>query len=85
MKKFKIIVKTSNKKYPIIIGSKVIDKISSILESNNITFEKSLIIYDTKVPKKKLNILKKNIKANQKIVHYFNASERKKMIPLSFA
>ncbi len=78
MKEIKLLVKTKSKKYPIIIGSKVIDKISSILESNNITFEKSLIIYDTKVPKKKLNILKKNIKANQKIVHYFNASERNK-------
>jgi len=78
MKKIKLIIKTKSKNYPIIIGSKVINQISNILKSNNISFEKSLIIYDTKVPKIKLNIFKKNLKANQKIVHYFNSSEKNK-------
>ena len=78
MKKIKIFIKTKSKKYPIIIGSKIIDKISNLLKSNNISFEKSLIIYDTKVPKKKLNILTKNIKAKTKIIHYFGSSEKNK-------
>ena len=78
MKKIKIFIKTKSKKYPIIIGSKIIDKISNILKSNNISFEKSLIIYDTKVPKKKLSLLTKNIKAKTKIVHYFSSSEKNK-------
>ena len=78
MKKIKLIVKTKSKKYPIIIGSNIISKIPSILKSNNIFFEKSLIIADTKVPKKKLNILKKKIISKKKIIHFFNASEKNK-------
>ena len=58
MKKIKLIVKTKSKKYPIIIGSNIISEMPGILKSNNIFFEKSLIIVDTKVPKKKLNTLK---------------------------
>ena len=78
MKKIKLIIKTKSKKYPIIIGSKIINRASNIFKSNNIFFEKSLIIYDTKVPIKNLNILKKNIKAKTKIVHHFNSSEKNK-------
>ena len=78
MKKIKLFVKAKSKKYPIIIGKKIINKISSILESNKINFEKVLIVYDTKVPKIKLKILKKNIKANTKIVHYFISNEKNK-------
>ena len=59
MKKIKLNVKTKSKTYPIIIGKNVIDQISNILKSNNVNFEKTLIIVDTKLPKKKLNILKK--------------------------
>ena len=78
MKKIKLIVKTKSKKYPIIIGSNIINEIPSILKSNNIFFEKSLIIVDTKVPKKKLNILKKTITSKKTIIHFFNASEKNK-------
>ena len=78
MKKIKLIIKTKSKKYPIIIGSKIINRASNIFKSNNIFFEKSLIVYDTKVPIKNLNILKKNIKAKTKIVHHFNSSEKNK-------
>ena len=78
MKKIKLLIKTKSKKYPIIIGSNIIYKINSILKVNKISFEKILIICDTKVPKKKLNILKNKIKSNQKIVHYFNANEKNK-------
>ena len=78
MKKIKLFVKTKSKIYPIIIGKKVINKFSSILISNKINFEKVLIVYDTKVPKIKLNILKKNIKANKKIIHNFISNEKNK-------
>jgi len=78
MKKIKLFVKTKSKKYPIIIGSNTINKISNILKSNNIFFEKCLIVFDTKVPKNKLNILKKKVKSNQKIIHYFKANEKNK-------
>ena len=78
MKKTKIIVKTKSKIYPIIIGKKIISETSNILKSNNINFEKSLIVVDTKVPKAKLNILKKKINSKKKIIHLFNASEKNK-------
>ena len=78
MKKIKLFVKTKSKKYPIIIGSNIINKIPNILKSNNIFFEKCLIVFDTKVPKNKLNILKKKVKSSQKIIHYFKANEKNK-------
>jgi len=78
MKKNRLLVKTKSKKYPIIIGSGVIKKITNILKSNNIFLEKCLIICDTKVPKKKLNTLKQKIKSKETIVYYFQASEKNK-------
>ena len=52
MKKTKLLVKTKSKKYPIVIGPNIINDINSILKFNNIYFEKVLIVFDTKVPKK---------------------------------
>jgi 3-dehydroquinate synthase/shikimate kinase/3-dehydroquinate synthase len=78
MKKIRLLVKTKSKNYPIIIGSNIINKISSLLKSNNIAFEKSLIIYDKKVPKKKLNIIKQKIKSKKNIIYIFNANEKNK-------
>jgi len=78
MKKVKLKVKTKSKIYPIIIGKNIIAQTSNILKSNNINFEKSLIVVDTKIPKKKLNILKKKISSKKKIIHFFNANEKNK-------
>ena len=78
MKKIKLKVKTKSKTYPIIIGKNVITQISNILKSNNISFEKTLIIVDSKLPKKKLSILKKKIISKKKIILFFNASEKNK-------
>ena len=78
MKKTRLLIKTKSKKYSIIIGPNIIIDINNILKFSKIYFEKILIIYDTKVPKKKLYILKQKIKSNHKIVHYFKASEKNK-------
>tara|TARA_B100001175_G_scaffold281469_1_gene259858 strand:- start:272 stop:1378 length:1107 start_codon:yes stop_codon:yes gene_type:complete len=78
MRKTSLLVKTKSRKYPIIIGPDIIKDINNILKFNKIYFEKVLIIFDTKVPKKKLYILKQKIKSNKKIVHYFHASEKNK-------
>ena len=78
MKKISLNVKTKSKTYPIIIGKNIISQISNILKYYNIHFEKVLIIADSKVPKKKLNILKKKIISKKIIVHFFNASEKNK-------
>ena len=63
MKKIRLIVKTKSKKYPIIIGPNIINNIASLLKSNNISFEKSLIIYDTKFPSRifQINITQKSL------------------------
>ena len=78
MKKIRLNVKTKSKTYPIIVGKNIIAQTSNILKSNNINFEKSLIVVDTKIPKEKLNILKKKITSRRKIIHFFNASEKNK-------
>ena len=56
MKKTRIVVKTKSKKYPIVIGSNIMNDVHNILKFSKINFEKVLIIYDTKVPKKKYTI-----------------------------
>ena len=52
MRKTSLLVKTKSRKYPIIIGPNIIKDINSILKFNKIYFEKVLIVFDTKVPKK---------------------------------
>ena len=78
MKKIKLVVKTSSKNYPIIIGSNIIKNISSIIQINNIKFNKCLIVADKKVPKKNLSILKNKIPCKTKSIHLFNPSEKNK-------
>tara|TARA_B100001250_G_C19788758_1_gene785430 strand:+ start:500 stop:1606 length:1107 start_codon:yes stop_codon:yes gene_type:complete len=80
MKKIKLIVKTKSKNYPIIIGSNILKSMSNILKSNNISFEKCLIVYDTKVPKKKLEIIKEKINSKKNFVYNFNANEKNKSL-----
>ena len=59
MEKIIIKVKTKSKSYPIIVGKSIINEIPNILKSNNLSFEKCLIIVDSKIPKNKLKIVKK--------------------------
>ena len=78
MKKIKLIVKTTSKKYSINIGLNIVNKISNIIKSNIINFEKCIIIVDKKVPKKKLLDLKNNLLCKKKIIHFFSPSEKNK-------
>ena len=59
MKANKLKVKTKSKNYNIYFGFNILKKISLILKLENINFEKCLIVVDKKIPKNKLNILKK--------------------------
>ena len=52
MKIAKIIVKTKNNKYPIIVGSDLVKNFLNIVKKNSLNFNKCLLIVDTKVPKK---------------------------------
>ena len=59
MKINKINVKTKTKKYPIIIGRKLIGRINKFLKDNQLSFEKCLVITDKNVPNKFKNLLYK--------------------------
>ena len=78
MKKIKLNVKTKSKEYPIIIGKNIISQTSNILKLNNFNFEKILIVIDTKIPKKKIEILKKKFAHKKIVVHLFKANEKNK-------
>tara|TARA_Y100001970_G_scaffold12443_1_gene14202 strand:+ start:7055 stop:8161 length:1107 start_codon:yes stop_codon:yes gene_type:complete len=78
MKKNKIIVNTKTKKYPIFIGYNILKNCSSIFKSNNMKIKKCLIVVDSKVPKKNLLILKKQIKSKDIIIHKFSSNEKNK-------
>ena len=78
MKNINLNVITKSKSYPIIIGKNIIYQINNILKLNHFNFEKVLLIADTKIPKKKLIILKSKIKSEKIIIHPFIANERNK-------
>ena len=80
MKKIKIDVKTKTSNYSIIIGSGLINKLSKIFNDNSVKFNKCLLIIDNKIPKKFVNKIIKSLKNKQKIIYYFNASEKNKNI-----
>ena len=78
MKTKKIIIKTINQKYPIIIGKKIIGKLSSVLDKNLIKFEKCLVIIDKNVPNKMILKIKNSL-TNKKVYYFtFNANEKNK-------
>ena len=78
MKTKKIIVKTSNQKYPIYIGKNITKKLLSILDQNLIKFEKCLIIIDKNIPNKMISKIKKSLVNKKVYIFMFNASEKNK-------
>ena len=78
MKPIKLIVKTGTQKYPILIGSNLISKISKVIDNNSIKFEKCLLIIDKNIPKNLIIKIKKSLK-NKKLYFYFiKANEKNK-------
>ena len=59
MKNSLISINTKNSNYNIIIGANLINDINKIFKKNKINSEKYLIVYDSKVPFKIINTLKK--------------------------
>ena len=51
MKVNKIKINTKTKKYSIVIGKGLINKVDEILNNNNLFFEKCLIVNDSNIPK----------------------------------
>ena len=66
MKTTKLLIKTNLQKYSILIGNKLVSKISKIMNDNFIKFEKCLLIVDKNVPQKMVSEIKKSLK-NKKI------------------
>ena len=77
MKTIKLLVKTKTEKYPILIGSNLISKLSKLLKENTIRYKKSLIIIDTNVPKKFQTKVKKLFKKNS-FTYFIRANEKNK-------
>ena len=80
MKNYKILIKTDQSFYPVIIGKNILINISSILKKNKIFFQKCLIVYDSNVPLTALNILKQRLKNKNVFVYKIKSSEKVKNI-----
>ena len=77
MKIRQININTKNRKYPILIGSNLIKNLKNILKNNSINSSKYLLVIDTKVPKKLVELTKKNLAAKA-IIYRFVSSEKNK-------
>ncbi len=78
MKINKIKVKTNTKKYSIVIGRNIINKINKILKENKLSFEKCLIITDKNIPKKYKRLLFKKLKSKKLYKIDMMATEKSK-------
>ncbi len=75
MKIKKISIKTSEGKYPILIGKELSLKLGSLLKKNNILSSKVLLVVDNKIPAKNIQKIKKSLK--KKIFLIFLKSNEK--------
>ena len=71
----KIIVKSKSQKYSIFIGQNIISKLSLLIKKNSIKFNNCLLVVDKNVPKKMVQLIKKNLKKQKVFIHYIEASE----------
>jgi len=78
MKAIKLIIKTKTQKYPILIGHKLVAKISKILSDNSIKFEKCLFVIDKNVPHKLILQIKKSLQHKKIFIYTINANEKSK-------
>ena len=78
MSLIKLKVKTSNQKYPILIGNNILNKFRMILKENSINFNQCLVIIDKNVPKKIIQKILNSLPKNKRTLHYFNSSEKNK-------
>ena len=74
----KLIVKTKTEKYPVLIGSNIINQLSKILKVNSVNYKKCLLIIDKKIPNNMKNKVINNFKKNQLFKYFLNANEKNK-------
>ena len=82
MKNIKLNINTKTQNYPIIIGTNLTKKITSVLDNNSIIFKNCLLIIDKKVPKFKISEIKKSLKKKNIYTFFLNASENNKNIKI---
>ena len=78
MKPIRLTIKTNTQNYPILIGNKLVSKISKLMKDNYIDFEKCLLVTDKKVPKKLVNKIIKSFKNKKIFFNEINANEKNK-------
>ena len=74
----KLIVNTKSEKYPILIGSNLVQNLTTIIKNYSINFQKCLIVIDKKVPKKQVSIIRKKLKTKYSILYFIKATETNK-------
>ena len=82
MSPIKLNIKTNTSKYPIIIGSNLIEKIARIIENNSLQFKRCLLVIDSNVPKKNISKIKRALNKKDIYMYFFKASEVNKNIEL---
>ena len=75
MSPIKLSLKTNTHKYPIIIGSNLIKKITRIFENNSLQFKRCLLIVDSNIPKKNISEIKKSLNKKDFYIYFFKANE----------
>ena len=78
MRPIKLIIKTKSETYPIMIGTKLIQKFSKILSKNSINFKKCLLVIDKNVPNQMIIKLIKSLKKKEIYKYSFLANEKNK-------
>ena len=78
MRSIKLIIKTKTETYPIIIGTKLIQKFSKILSENSMNFKKCLFVIDKNIPNQMILKLTKSLKKKEIYKYSFLANEKNK-------
>ena len=78
MKMYELIINTKSEKYPILIGSNLIQNLTRIIKNYSINFQKCLIIIDKNVPRKQVNIIREKLKIKNSILYFIKATETNK-------
>ena len=78
MKTIKLQINTNEHRYPVIIGSGLVKKLSNLINKNSIKFDKCLLVIDKRIPKNLLHKIIKSLSKKKKIIHFFNANESNK-------
>ena len=71
MKTIKLRINTKTQSYPIIIGSKLVSKISNITKNNSINFKKCLLVIDKNISKNIILKIKKSLSKKRLYVYFF--------------